>query len=422
MELNHESDAILRPLTTTSRSFYAFIGFLSVVIALFLYAWYVQLTQGLGVTGMNDTIIWGLYISNFIFFIGISHAGIAISAAVRIANLRKYKPITRIAEALTLASLLMAAFSIIVDMGRPDRSWNLIVNYFDRIGQSPLLWDISAVATYLVLSTTYLYLSMREDMAFLRGSLTSWQAKLYNILLPGYTPGEHKTVSKLAWWLAVTILPIMVMVHTTVAWIFSLLPNRPMWFGAVAGPYFIIAAVSSGIASVIVIASILRHLFHWEELIPKDIIKGLSNFLGVTTLTYIYFMFAEQMTARYAGPGGELRVSNAWFFGEFSIYFWAMFLIGLALPTAALLIRGMMRKEADIRLSVVTSVLIILALWVKRVIIIVPTQARPLMPVSWGIYIPTWVEWSIVAGTFAIATLIYTLFLKIFPIIEIVEE
>jgi molybdopterin-containing oxidoreductase family membrane subunit len=328
----------MRPLTTTSRRFYAFVGFLSVVVGLALYAWYVQLTAGLGVTGMNDTVIWGLYISNFIFFIGISHAGIAISAAVRIANLHKYKPITRMAEALTLASLLMAAFSIVVDLGRPDRSWNLIAYYFDRIGQSPLLWDISAVATYLVLSTTYLYISMREDMAFLRGRLTSWRTKLYDILLPGYTTDEHLTVSKLAWWLSVTILPVMVMVHTTVAWIFSLLPNRPLWFGAVAGPYFIVAAVSSGIATVIVIASLLRHLFHWEELIHKDIIKGLSNFLGITTLTYIYFIFAEQMTARYAAPGGELRVSNAWFFGEFSIYFWTMFLIGLGVPTAALII------------------------------------------------------------------------------------
>ncbi len=421
MELNEETQPLIRPLVHTSRGFYALMGFLLIIIGWALYAWYIQLTTGLGVTGMNDTTIWGLYISNFIFFIGISHAGIAISAAVRIANLDRYKPIMRMAEALTLSSLLMAAFSIVVDLGRPDRSWNLIRFYFERIGQSPLLWDITAVATYLVLSTIYLYISMREDLAFLKDKIGSWRGRLYGLLLPGYEPGEHESVSKIAWWMAVTILPIMVMVHTTVAWIFSLLPNRPLWFGAVAGPYFIAAAVSSGIATVIVIAAALRHLFHWEDYVKPDVIRGLSNFLGIVTLIYIYLMFAEQMTARYAAPAPEVRVSNAWFFGEFSVYFWAMLIVGLIIPTAALIINAIRSKEANIRLSVMASVLIAIALWVKRVLIIVPTQSRPLMPTTWGVYVPTWVEWSLVAGTFAIAALIYAVFLKVFPIVEIAE-
>ena len=237
MEMKDEVRYLLKPLNTTTRGFYAFIAVLVAVIGVAGYAWYVQLTQGLGVTGMNDTTIWGLYISNFIFFIGISHAGIAISAAVRLASLDKYKPIMRIAEALTLASLLMAAFSIVMDMGRPDRSFMLIKHYLERIGQSPLLWDVTAVSTYLVLSVTYLYFSLREDMAILKDEVGGWRGKIYKFLLPWHEEGEQETISRVAWWMAVCILPIMVMVHTTVAWIFSLLPNRPLWFGAVAGPY-----------------------------------------------------------------------------------------------------------------------------------------------------------------------------------------
>jgi len=422
MEMKDDVRYLLKPLTFTGRRFYAFIAVLVGVIGLAGYAWYVQLTQGLGVTGMNDTTIWGLYISNFIFFIGISHAGIAISAAVRLASLDKYKPIMRMAEALTLASLLMAALSIVLDLGRPDRSAYLLTYFFERVGQSPLLWDISAVATYLVLSVTYLYFSLREDMAILKDEVGSWRGKLYKFLLPWHEEGEEETISRVAWWMAICILPIMVMVHTTVAWIFSLLPNRPLWFGAVAGPYFIVAAVSSGIATVIVIAIVLRYLFGWEDYVKPEIIKGLTNFMAITTLVYMYFMFAEHMTARFAAPAPEVRVSNAWFFGEFSLLFWGMFIFGIFIPTFALIINAIRSKEVNMKLSVAASVTIVIALWIKRVLIIVPTQTRPLMPLDYGIYVPTWVEWSLVAGTFAMAALIYTLFLKIFPIVEIAEE
>jgi molybdopterin-containing oxidoreductase family membrane subunit len=422
MEMKDEVRYLLKPLNTTSRGFYAFIAVLVAVIGVAGYAWYVQLTQGLGVTGMNDTTIWGLYISNFIFFIGISHAGIAISAAVRLASLDKYKPIMRIAEALTLASLLMAAFSIVMDMGRPDRSFMLIKHYLERIGQSPLLWDVTAVSTYLVLSVTYLYFSLREDMAILKDEVGGWRGKLYRLLLPWHEEGEQETISRVAWWMAVCILPIMVMVHTTVAWIFSLLPNRPLWFGAVAGPYFIVAAVSSGIATVVVIACVLRYLFGWEDYIKPGIIKGLTSFMAITTLVYMYFMFAEHMTARFAAPAPEVRVSNAWFFGEFSLLFWVMFIFGLFIPTFALIINAIRSKEVNIKLTVAASTIIVLALWVKRVLIIVPTQSRPLMPLDFGLYVPTWVEWAMVAGTFAVAALIYTVFLKVFPIVEIAEE
>jgi molybdopterin-containing oxidoreductase family membrane subunit len=422
MEMKDDVRYLLKPLNTTSRSFYAFIAALVAIIGVAGYAWYVQLTQGLAVTGMNDTTIWGLYISNFIFFIGISHAGIAISAAVRLASLDKYKPIMRMAEALTLASLLMAALSIVMDLGRPDRSFLMIKHYIERIGQSPLLWDVTAVSTYLVLSVTYLYFSLREDMAILKDEVGSWRGKLYNFLLPWHEEGEQETINRVAWWMAVCILPIMVMVHTTVAWIFSLLPNRPLWFGAVAGPYFIVAAVSSGIATVIVIAAVLRYLFGWEDYVKPGIIRGLSNFMAITTLVYMYFIFAEQMTARFAAPAPEVRVSNAWFFGEFSLLFWGMFIIGLFIPTFALIISAIRSKEVNIKLSVAASVTIVLALWIKRVLIIVPTQTRPLMPLDFGLYVPTWVEWALVAGTFATAALIYTIFLKVFPIVEISEE
>ena len=417
--MTDRQERIMRPLLYTSKEFWPFIAALTLITVVFIYAYMVQLSRGLGVTGLNDIVIWGVYIVNFIFFIGLSHAGIAISAAVRIMKLDRYAPIARMAEVLTLASLMMAGLSIVIDLGRPDRSFLLLTKFAARIGSSPLLWDITAVATYLILSTTYLYLPMREDLKVVRDRMTGWKKKMYEITLPGYGEDEAPVIKRLAWWMAVTILPVMVMVHTTVAWIFSLLSNRPLWFSAAAGPYFIAAAVASGLASVVVIAAILRKLFHWEDILPPEIFRGLGNVLSIITLTYLYMMLVEQFTARFAGPAGEFFVSEAWLFGEFATIFWSITTIGLALPCAYLLIQAFRPGKINITMTAIVSLVIVIAMWFKRYIIIVPTLAvggSPLLA-----YAPTWVEIAILAGSLSALALIYTILLKLIPLIEMEE-
>jgi molybdopterin-containing oxidoreductase family membrane subunit len=410
----------LRPLKYTSREFYPFIAGLLVITVVGAYAYYEQLVKGLGVTGLNDVTIWGVYIVNFIFFIGISHAGIAISAAVRLMNLDKYKPIARIAEILTIVSLAMAGLSIVIDLGRPDRAFLLITKYVDRFRFSPLIWDITAVATYLILSSTYLYLPMRRDLKIAMDRLTNWRKTMYRYTIPGYEEGEEATIDKLSFWLAVTILPVMVMVHTTVAWIFSLLGSRPLWFSAFSGPYFIVAAVASGIASVIVIAAILRKIYHWEDIIKPEIFRGLGNFTAITTLVYLYMMMAEQLTALFAGPAGEVLVSQAWLFGSFSTLFWSMTTLGLVIPFIYLLIQAFRPKQVNITWTAIMSVILVIAFWFKRYLIIVPTLSLGTHKV--GLYIPTWVEIAILFGSFALPALMYTLLTKLIPLIEMEED
>ena len=418
--MTDRQEKIMRPLLHTSREFWPFMVALTLITVVFIYAYMIQLTKGLGVTGLNDTAIWGVYIVNFIYFIGLSHAGIAISAAVRIMKLYRYAPIARMAEVLTLASLMMAGLSIVIDLGRPDRSFLLVTKFAARIGSSPLLWDITAVATYLILSTTYLYLPMREDLRVCRDRMTGWRKKMYEITLPGYGEDEAPVIRRLAWWMAVTILPVMVMVHTTVSWIFSLLSNRPLWFGAAAGPYFIAAAVASGIASVVVIAAVLRKLFHWEDILTPEIFRGLGNFLSIMTLIYLYMMLVEQVTARFAGPAGEFFVSEAWLFGEFATIFWSITTIGLVLPCVYLLIQAFRPGKINITMTAFVSLAIVIAMWFKRFIIIVPTLTvggSPLLA-----YTPSWVEIAILAGSFSALALIYTILLKLIPVIEMEEH
>jgi Ni/Fe-hydrogenase subunit HybB-like protein len=172
-------EKLIRPLVHTSKEFYAFIAFLSVVSVVAIYAYVLQLTTGLGVTGLNDITIWGIYIVNFIFFIGISHSGIAISATVRLMKLHRYHKIARIAELLTIVSLAMAGLSIVIDLGRPDRSYLLITEFLKRFKFSPLTWDITAVGTYLTLSATYLYITLRHDFKILSERFTGWRSTFY---------------------------------------------------------------------------------------------------------------------------------------------------------------------------------------------------------------------------------------------------
>lgn len=409
----------MRPLKYTSKEFYPFFAILALITIVGIYAYFEQLVRGLGVTGLNDVTIWGVYIANFIFFIGISHAGIAISAAVRLMNLEKYKPIARIAEILTIVSLAMAGLSIVIDLGRPDRAFLLITKYIERFRFSPLIWDITAVATYLVLSSTYLYLPMRRDLKIAMDRLTNWRKTIYSYSIPAYEEGEEATIDRISFWLAVTILPVMVMVHTTVAWIFSLLSSRPLWFSAFSGPYYIVAAVASGIASVIVIAAILRKIYHWEEIIKPEIFRGLGNFTAITTLTYLYMMMAEQLTALFAGPAGEVLVSQAWLFGSFSTIFWSMTSLGLIIPFLYLLIQAFRPNYVNIGWTAFMSVILVIAFWFKRYLIIVPTLSLGIQEV--GVYNPTWVEIAIVLGSFALPALLYTLLAKLVPLIELEE-
>ncbi len=416
--MNETEDARLRPILHTSRSFYVFSAILVVVSLWFVYAYSLQLRLGLSVTALNDIVIWGVYISNFVFFIGISHAGIAISAAVRIMNLEDYKPIVRMAELLTIVSLMMAGLSIVIDLGRPDRVFHLIRYWTDRIGTSPLVWDITAVATYLILSATYLYLSLRGDIHICMNRCDGWRRRLYRLLLPWYEEGERETVHRLTRWMAVTILPVMVMVHTTVAWIFGLISSRPLWFGAVAGPYFVAAAVASGISTVVVIAATLRSVFHWEDIIKPRIFRGLGNFLAVIILIYLYFMLAEQLTAGYAGPAGEFYVSVDWLYGDYAWLFWPMTIFGMLVPCLMLLAQALKPGRVNIGLTASLSLIVVGSYWIKRYLIIVPTMTRGAERI---VYAPTWVELSIIAGTFALPMLLYTVFIKLFPIIELGE-
>ena len=425
MRSEHEELA-LRPLTHTGKTFYFVVAVLLAIVGWFAFAYWTQLRTGLVVTGMRDWGMpltgspWGAYIGNFVWFVGIAHGGSAVSAAVRLLKLERFRSIARMAELLTIVTLLMAGLSIVVDLGRPDRIFNIILYYGTRVQQSPLVWDFSVILLYFALSATYLYLTMREDLAALRQRFPGRWRWLYRPLLVGYTPEEKPKVEQVAWWLAISLLVLMALLSGgVIPWLFGLQGAQAGWFGAIQGPYFLTAALTSAIAGVIIIAVILRQAFGWKQQIKPEIFRGLGIVLAVFMGIYLWFILHEQLTMRYAGPVAEFRISEALLTGEFAPIYWTMLVVGFFLPLVYLLVQAVRAKAFRLWAIVTSAILIVIAMWVKRFMIIVPSLLYPRLPYPTGNYSPTWVEWSIVAGTVAVACLLYMLFIKMFPIMEL---
>ncbi|HYB73982.1 MAG TPA: NrfD/PsrC family molybdoenzyme membrane anchor subunit, partial [Candidatus Sulfotelmatobacter sp.] len=187
---DQQDEVLFAPVLGATRRFWLGAAPLLGLTLWGMYAYTLQFRYGLGVTGLNRPVAWGIYITNFVFFIGISHAGTLISAILRLCNAEWRRPITRAAEAITVLVLFFGLGSIIIDLGRPDRLLNVLL--YGRL-QSPLLWDVTSITTYLTGSTIYLYLPLIPDLAMVRDRATGWRRSLYTFLALGWrgTPGQH---------------------------------------------------------------------------------------------------------------------------------------------------------------------------------------------------------------------------------------
>ncbi len=326
---------LLAPILRTGPGYWLTVAALSAVVAWGIYAWVQQIRAGLGVTGMNTPVYWGLYITNFVFFIGISHAGTLISAILRIAGAEWRRPITRAAEAVTVFALILALTQIIADMGRPERLLNLI--FRGRL-QSPLLWDVLSVGVYLLGCITYLYLPLLPDLALLRDQLPlqapAWRRQLYRILALGWhgSAEQRHRLEKAIGVMAIFIIPIAVSVHTVVSWVFAM-TLRPMWHSTIFGPYFVIGAIYSGIATIILAMALIRKVWHLESYLKPLHFNYLALLLVAFNALWFYFTFAEYLTTGYGSVPVEMAVFGAKLGGEFRLLFWGM-VISMALAFA----------------------------------------------------------------------------------------
>lgn len=409
----------LAPLTSTSKAYYLWLAFLLAVISWGAYAYSVQLRDGLIVTGMRDRILWGLYITDFVFFIGISHAGTLISAILRVSHAGWRTPITRMAEFITVVALCVGALFPIIDLGRPDRVLNVIIH---GRWQSPIIWDVLSITTYLTASVTYLFLPMIPDLALVRdrlaGRMSGIRAWLYRTLSVGWVGNtlQRHSLGAAITVMMILIIPIAVSVHTVVSWIFAMTLRVP-WNSTIFGAFFVAGAIFSGIATLIIVMAILRKVYHLEEYITEKHFVYLGYLLAAFTLIMIYGNISEYLTTGYQLDAPEEFHFRQLFLEQFAGFYWFYFVGGLVLPGLLVLLPW----TRNILGIVAAAVLADVAMWVERYFIVVTGTRVPLMSYEPSNYAPTWVELSITAAAFALFALLITVFAKVFPIISVWE-
>lgn len=406
--------ALLQPIIATRSSFYYLAMVLLGGTSMAFIAWTYQLRWGLGVTGLNVPVYWGIYITNFVFFIGISHAGTLISAILRICHAEWRRSITRSAEVITVIVLFFGVGSILMDLGRPERALNVLLHPNLR---SPLLWDVISVSIYLVGSSIYLYLPLLPDLAILRdyaGKYT-W---FYRILALGWTGTErqHRYLEKAINGMAILVIPIAISVHTVVSWVFAM-TVQPMWHSTIFGPYFVVGAIFSGIASLIIAMALVRRIYYLQEYFKDIHFSHLGTLMVVFALLWFYFTFAEHLTTFYGQEPAHLEVFYSKLTGRYAPLFWTM------IATCFLIPMGLLahRSQRTVRNTVIASVSILIGMYLERYTIVVPTLSSPRVPSDIVFYFPTWVEIFITLGFGATFIFLYMLFTKFFPIVSIWE-
>ncbi|OGO19673.1 MAG: hypothetical protein A2144_11365 [Chloroflexi bacterium RBG_16_50_9] len=421
-ETGQSSYALMR----SGRGFKLMLASLLVLIGLALYAYSRQFVEGLAVTGMRDIgtmggSAWGLYIIFDIYFVGVSFAGITVAALVRLFKLEHLRPISRMAELLTITALVLAALVVVIDLGQPGRG---IVNLFRYARpMSPFFGTFSLVISgYLFASVVYFYLDSRRDAALCARYPGRWQW-LYRLWAAGYkdTAEEKKRHEQTTWWLALAIVPLLVIAHSTLGLIFGIQGGRPGWFSALQAPAFVILAGVSGMGLIIIIAAIFRSVPALRERLPLQTFAWLGNFTWVLSVSYLYFVAVELLTGTYAARQEEAAVTRELLVGNYAWMFWSS--AGLILVSFLILFGQFLRHRYSLPLMVTAGVLVNIAAIGKRFLLVVPSQTHgSLLPYGAGVYSPTWVEYSIILGMFALGTLAYALFARVFPIMEIQES
>jgi len=387
------------------------------------YALYLQIAVGHEVTGMRDNVVWGLYIANFIFFIGISYAGAVISGILHILQVEWRKPIIRIAEMITVIATIIGPIFILLCIGRLDRLHHLFL--YPRL-QSPITWDVLAIGTYFTGSVIFLYLALIKDFAIYRDAklnIPKWKQKMYKILAIGYrgTPSQKRHIKISTNLMAIMIVPLAIIVHSVLSWIFGM-TLRPGWHSTIFGPYFVLAAIYSGTGVLIMAMWVYRKMYKLDSYLTDKHFIYLGYIMMILGAGYGYFTFSEYLTDWFASEKWTSEVDKLFNVHEYGWWFLFTNIAGIVLPIAIVAIP----KTRTPNMIAIASFFMVIALWVKRYLIIVPTLESPLLPVQdtrieYVKYSATWVEWALTLAGVATFFLFFTLMSKFMTVIPISE-
>jgi len=394
---------------------------LIVIILIGLVAYIDQLITGQEVTNMRDYALWGIYISNFVFFVATSFVGTVTVAILRLTNNSWRTPLVRIAEIISVAAIIMAGITIMIDMARPDRLLNLFIHA--RL-QSPITWDVVIIPTYMVISLLLLYFPLIPDFAILKTHFKKKEPKLskfYGKLALNWTGSKAQKLlqEKSIRIIAIMIIPVGLLLQTIDAWLFST-TYRIGWDSTNFAPYFISGAFVAGVGALVTLIYIIRKAKRLENYITDYHFDKLGKLLALACLIYLYFNINEYVIPLFTAKKGELVHLETLFTGSYSILFWAVTIIGLILPIIVLLFK----KGRKPNTMFVIGLMVVIGSWWKRFVIVTPTLLHPFLPIqgvpeSWRHYFPSLHEWLITFATLAMAFLIITVCVRYLPVIPI---
>lgn len=418
-QLNDELLSSLRPPT---RRWYLLAFFLGAVVAWGLFAFTWQVTHGMYVTGKDRPVMWGFYITGFVFWVGLSHSGTMVSAILRLSRANWRRPILRAAEAMTVFSITVAGLFPLIHLGR-NWIFYYLIPYPNQRGlwpnfRSALLWDVTAITSYIIGSSIFLYLGMLPDLAVARDRSHGRRRQLYTVLAMGWrgTAREWVVYHQASTLMAALIIPVAVSVHSIVAWDFAV-TVVPGWHSTIFPPYFVIGAILSGVAAVITLMIIIRRAFHLEEYLTPLHFDNMGKILLVISLLWSYAYFVEVQTTWYAHEPIEWEVFS--FMANKYTFLLLLMLIGNSLLPITAMCFKRLRRSIGVMLSV--SLLVNVAMFIERFLIIVPSLSHKNMPFMWGSYRPSWVEISVNIAALAGFALLFTLFAKLFPIVAVTD-
>jgi Ni/Fe-hydrogenase subunit HybB-like protein len=411
--------AALRPILGGGLRFWVIAGMLTALVIPGVVAYVTQLRSGLGVTGLSDDVFWGVYTANLVAFIGISYGGAVVSAVLRLTDAHWRAPITRMAEAMALISLMIGASFAVIHVGRPTRLWEMATspNF-----SSPLVWDMIAISTYLAATAVLLYLPLIPDLAIARERLGSraggWRLAIYRLLSARWRglPRQRRLLNWGMDGVALLIIPLAVAVHSVLAWAFGL-TSRAGWHSSVLGPYFVVAALLSGVATVILVIAAFRKAYHLEQFIEERHFRYLASLMLALGVAYLYLTIAELLTEGYVLNEESAPALEALLLDRFAPLFWLFVVVGGAIPTLLVSLPW----TRTIPGIVIAATLAVAGMWLKRILIVVPPLSQHVFEAESVAYRPSMVEALVTLSAAAAIPLLLMLFFRVFPVLSISE-
>jgi Ni/Fe-hydrogenase subunit HybB-like protein len=395
-------------------------------VALFMYGVFCEIYQyktGLGVTGQNNPQVWALYIATFIFWIGMSHSGTLLSAILLLMHADWRKPIYRFAEAMTTFSLMTAGLFVLIHLGRIWQFYYVVAYPNERWAwpnfSSPLIWDATAIGTYLTSSVIFLYFGMIPDLAICRDKATGLRGVFYRFLSLGWLGTDRQWANFRVTYLTIAclLIPLAVSVHSIVATDFAV-SLQPGWHTTSFPPYFVAGALYSGCAAIITLFIILRYTFRFEQYMTMPILEKICKLTFAISMIWTYLNLIEYASVWY---GTDVYAKQALIYratGPYAPFWWAMNILGSVVPFA-LTVKAL---RTSIPAMLVVSLLLNAGMWIERFMIITPTFARSHYVWLWtDHWWPNYIQIGIVLGSFGWFTMLFMLFCKIFPSVSMYE-